>query len=92
VRYVKETIISGQIHVFVVGVAEIVSKRSFEPWLFETDLIFYWKVAQRRSWTEVYNVIWEIPDDGSFWLGCGGFDSFLGALVFGMVNVCRGGF
>jgi hypothetical protein len=61
VRYVKETIISGQIHVFVVGVAEIVSKRSFEPWLFETDLIFYWKVAQRRSWTEVYNVIWEIP-------------------------------
>ena len=28
-RYAKETIVSGNIHLFVVGVAEIVSKRSF---------------------------------------------------------------
>ena len=30
-RYVKETIASGNIHLFVVGVAEIVSKRSLKP-------------------------------------------------------------
>jgi len=30
-RYVKEKIVSGNIHLFVVGVAEIVSNRSLKP-------------------------------------------------------------
>jgi hypothetical protein len=63
VRCVKETIISGQIRVLAILSGRSSLKMKLEDLSFgdRFDILLENEV-QQRSWADVYNVIWEIPD------------------------------
>ncbi len=62
-RCVKETIISGQIRVLLLLWLKYFQNEYGSLEFLRSILYSIGKEAQQRSWADVYNVIWEIPDD-----------------------------